>query len=365
MMSGMNNFAIRSSNYRLASLYGLSMESFLRFSTNSQLKPMSRFSPPAILLTAAFALWSAGPLQASGLAATVNGRPITTMEIDRLISRQLKIIDTQVPPAERAAIKSKLRNEALDTLIEVEIILSEYYKLSEGKGVKKEYVDEEVRQDIVTQHEGSESKFLKALREEGISLKQYREQKEKMLIVNMMRQSKAKDSGFASPDRKAEYLKTNAAQFREKDKIKLRTITIPKVSNDPLSTPEGQKQLISEIRARVTSGGDFAAEAKTYSQDSHSSEGGDWGWIEESAMSRQMSEVAFKLNSKAVSSVVADQDNFYLFYIEDKQLGKSRPKAEIDEEVEKLVLVEQRKKAYEDWVARLKSKANIRRIYKG
>jgi peptidyl-prolyl cis-trans isomerase SurA len=302
------------------------------------------------------------PAQANGLAAVVNGRPIASSEIEQMIFRQLRMIDTQVPPAQRAEFKAKLRKEALDTLVDVEVILSEYFKLSDGKGIKAEYVDEEIRQDIKTEYGGSETKFLQDLKAQGSSLKKYKEMKEKMLIVGMMRQSKTKDSGYASPERKAEFLKNNASQFREKDKIKLRTITIPKVTNEALVTPASQKQLVTEIRQRVVSGGDFAAEAKTYSQDSHASDGGDWGWIDEAAMSRQMSEEAFKLSAKAVSGVIEDQDSYYLFYVEDKQLGKSRPKSEIDAEVEKMVIMEQRKKSYEEWVARLRAKANIRRM---
>jgi parvulin-like peptidyl-prolyl isomerase len=59
---------------------------------------------------------------------------------------------------------------------------------------------------------------------------------------------------------------------------------------------------------------------------------------------------------------VQDKDNYYLFYVEERQQGKSRPKSEIDAEVEKMVILEQRRKSYDDWVARLKSKSNIRRF---
>ncbi len=297
---------------------------------------------------------------ANGLAATVNGRPIAKSEIEQLIFRQLKLIDTQAPPAQRAELKTKLRTEALETLIEVELILSEFYKLSQTQNIKQEYVDEEVRQDIRNEHGGSEQKFLAELKTQGISLKKYRDMKEKMLIVGMMRQSKTKDSGYASPDRKAEFLKQNAEQFRDKDKFTVRTITLPKMTNDPLVTPQSQKQLINEIRSRVMNGGDFSSEAKTYSQDARASDGG--GPIGEEYLSKQLLEVVSRLNAKSVSTVVEDQDNFYLLYVEDKILGKSRPKAEIDAEVEKMVIMEQRKKSYEDWVDRLKKKANIRKF---
>jgi len=301
--------------------------------------------------------------EANGLAATVNGRPITLSEVSETIKIQLRQIDAQISdPARREAMKSKLRSEALDSLIDRELIMAEYQKLSGGQPIKSQYVDEDVKEFIRTTYNGDYNKFITELKGFGMTLKKFREVREKMLVVQMMRSHASKDISISTPEKKAKFLKEHGDLFREKDFIKLRSITVSKFSNNPGTTPADQKKLITEIRRRVMKGADFASEAKTYSSDSHAADGGDWGTIDKSAMSGKMADAAFSLSAKNVSEVIEDEENYYLFYVEAKQPGKMKPMAEIEADLEKMVQLEERKKAYDTWITRIRSKANIKKF---
>ena len=100
--------------------------------------------------------------------------------------------------------------------------------------------------------------------------------------------------------------------------------------------------------------------AKTYSQDSKSGNGGDWGFITKKVLNRRMAEMVFSLPAKKVSDVTEFDDSFYIFYVEAKNPGKMKPDEEVQTELEKRVLMEKRKKAYEEWMTQLKRKATIR-----
>jgi len=318
--------------------------------------------PPDVQNGSARAQWST--VEASnGLAATVNGRPITRSEVDESLRNQLRQIDAQISdPAKAAEIKAKLRGEALDSLIDRELILAEYEKISGGQPIKAQYVDEDVKEFVRTTYAGDYDKFNKELNSYGMTPKKFRTVRETMLKVQMMRSHASKEAGIATPDDKAKFLKEHPDMFREKEYIKLRSITVSKIGGDVTTTPADQKKLVQEIRQRVLKGGDFASEAKTYSVDSHAANGGDWGTIDKSAMSGKMADAAFSLKEKSISEIIEDSDNYYLFYVEAKQPGKMKPMSEVEPELEKMVQLEARKKLYDAWIKRVRSKANIKKF---
>ena len=299
----------------------------------------------------------------NGLAATVNGRPIIWSEVNESLKNQLRQIDAQISDASKAAdLKAKLRAEALDSLIDRELILAEYEKISGGQPIKAQYVDEDIKEFVRTTYEGDNDKFLKELQSYGMTVKKFRGVRETMLKIQMMRSHASKDVGIVTPDDKAKFLKDHPDLFREKDYIKLRSITVSKIGGDVSTTPADQKKLVQEIRQRVLKGGDFASEAKTYSVDSHAANGGDWGTIDKSAMSGKMAAAAFSLKEKSVSEIIEDSDNYYLFYIDAKQPGKLKPMSEVEPELEKMAQVEARQKLYDAWIKRVRAKANIKKF---
>ncbi len=318
---------------------------------------------PALVIACQLALIPAIHAETNGLAATVNGRAITKAEVDEQIKNQVRAIDAQVPDvAKRAELKSKLRKESLDSLIDRELMLAEYIKLSGGQPVKPQYVQEDIKDFIKQTYGGDNDKFLKELKQFGMTLKKFSEVREKMLIVQMMRSHVTKEVGVPTPDKKAEFMKKHSDMFRGTEYIKLRSITVSKFGGAPGTTPDDQKKLIKEIRQRVIKGGDFASEAKTYSNDSHASSGGDWGTIDRSAMSARMAAAAFALDAKSISDIIEDEENYYLFYVEAKQPGKMKPASEIEPELEKLVQNEERTQLLKAWLDRARSKANIKKF---
>ncbi len=75
---------------------------------------------------------------------------------------------------------------------------------------------------------------------------------------------------------------------------------------------------------------------------------------------RRLADQVFKLSEKKISDVIEFEGTFYIFYVEAKVPGKMKPKEEVEAELEKRVLMEKKKKAYEEWINQLKRKATIR-----
>ena len=107
----------------------------------------------------------------------------------------------------------------------------------------------------------------------------FRELRQKMVIMNVMRARNSGDHPPATPREVQDYYDKNVDKWREGDQIKISTITIPKFTGEPGSTPEKQQKLAQELRTKIVQGADFAAVAKTNSQDSHAENGGSWDWM--------------------------------------------------------------------------------------
>jgi len=301
--------------------------------------------------------------QTNGIAVVVNGRPILRSEVEEVIKVQEMGLKQSIgDKSELDREMGELRKKALDTLIDQELILKEFEPFAANFKEKVDaYAEEHIKTNYVNQlFKGDRAKFLQELAGSGITYKKFFEKQRTMVIVQMMRAQNVKDPGFVTSDEKKAYLAAHGDEFRDGDQIKLWSITIPKVSEEVGTTPKSQMALAREIRSKLLRGDEFGTLARTYSQDSKSGNGGDWGFISKKDLTRRMAEMVFGLPTKKVSDVIEFDDSFYLFYVEARNPGKMKPDEWVQTELEKRVLGEKRKKGYEEWITQLKRKATIR-----
>lgn len=318
--------------------------------------------PTLLSLTFVLALTAFGGAMAqtsNGIAAVVNGKVITRSEVKEAVEAQEQLIRMTVrDPNEQAARLGQLREGALYALIERQLVLSEFDKL--GGSIKPQYIEDDINSIIRENFEGNREKFLVELAKTGMTLKKFREQRQKMMVVSVLRARQVKDLAPPTPAQVEEFYRKNADKFRDKDYIKFSTITIPKYPIGNVgASPESQKKLAEEIRSKVTSGADFANLAKTYSQDSRAEMGGDWGLQERATLSREIAEVAFALKVGGVSRVVEIGGNYMIIYCEAKQPGNMEPLAKVRPQIERAIQAEQGRNAINRWLSGLASKAVI------
>ena len=123
-----------------------------------------------ILLSLSLALSS--PLFAqkksfNSLVAVVNGQAITESEVQEVTNATRNIIMLSLPAGpEREERLNSLRQTALDSLIERELILSEFIKM--GGIIKDEIVDQDVQRIIDAEpFNGDRNKFLAEVKKAG------------------------------------------------------------------------------------------------------------------------------------------------------------------------------------------------------
>ena len=212
---------------------------------------MKRLSRYAVLLLAVCCLCpTVGEAQAAGskaprivnrVAATVNGRPITSAEVRFMMApylRELSMLYPRQGPRFNAELL-KVKKQVLDELIDRELVLGEF----EDRGLMfpETAINEEISRRILVQYNGRRELMLKELRERGLTLSELRESVRKELTVAAMRSSRYDRGIPPTPDEiQAEYLATRA-NYRDvtNDSVKYDKIFIPAVdANDPNITPD-------------------------------------------------------------------------------------------------------------------------------
>ncbi|HEY1081731.1 MAG TPA: peptidylprolyl isomerase [Prosthecobacter sp.] len=298
----------------------------------------------------------------NGIAAVVNGNVVTKSEVRDAVNAQEQMLRFQYQndPAVLQRELANLHATALDNLIDRELVLAEFKRL--GAAIKTQWVDDDINTIVRESFKGNREAFVKELAQSGMTLKKFREMREKMMIVQAMRGKQSAEQPPATPKEVEDYYKKNVAKWRTGDMIKISTITIAKFSGEAGATPESQRKYAQEIRSKLVKGADFAATAKTYSQDSHNEDGGAWDWMSREQMKPSIANVAFNLKTGGLSEVIDDEAAYIIIACDAVKYGNPKPMSEVRDEIEKAVNSEKSKAVIDKWMEGLRKRAVIKRV---
>ena len=128
----------------------------------------------------------------------------------------------------------------------------------------------------------------------------------------------------------------------------------------PPALVDPRRRLGEEILAKLDAGDSFDSMAKLYSEGKEAKEGGDWGWIGHDVLRKELNDVAFSLKPGQHSKLIETDEGYYIVQVDDVKSAHTRPLAEVRDEIEKILLEQQRTKMQEQWVKELRAKAFIR-----
>jgi peptidyl-prolyl cis-trans isomerase SurA len=301
------------------------------------------------------------PADAGAVAASVNGKPILASDLADAVAAQRQKIryDHRNNPKAADEALAKLKTTVLDSLIERELVIEEFKKM--GGSIKAGIVEDDINKIIQGQFKGDREKFTAELAKSGTSMSKFKELREKMMIVQIMR---SKHAGAQTPPTPAEveaYYKQHAARWRDNDMVKLRTITLSKHSDEKDSTPEKLKQRAEELRTKLVAGDDFALAAKTHSHDSRAEAGGEWPWMKATEISPALRGPALETKEGTIAPVIEDVGNAcILLQVEARKLGEVAPLEKVRGEIEKAIKAERSKIEIDKWLESLKRKTEIK-----
>ncbi len=308
------------------------------------------------------------------VAATVNGRPITSAEVRARIGpyyhELMMLYPKQGPRFNSELVKAK--KAVMDELIDRELALSEF----ENKGymMKEDNIDQEINRRILLQFNGNRDIFLDNLRKSGMTYSDYRDSVRKEVMVAAMRSSRYERGIPPTPDEIREEYNTSKADYRNvmNDTIRYDKIFIPVMEELPdedmtqaefQAMAESQYRKAEELKKTLDKKAiSFSDAAREYSRDAHAEDGGAWPKVKRSDLSPEFANVVFSAEPGKVIGPLADNTGFTLVCVREKHLAPAPPLSnpEVKRKVDEAVRRKQSEKRYVEWLDRLRAKAVIR-----
>jgi peptidyl-prolyl cis-trans isomerase SurA len=298
----------------------------------------------------------AEPRLINGIAALVNQKVITRHDIDSAVSFEDEQALVRLYGRQPEVLQQKrleLRQDALDQLVERELILHEFE--TAGFQVPDSIIEEYLR-GIIRQRFGDRLNLIKELQAQGRTFESFRREIREEYIVRAMRQRNVSASVLVSPYKIETYYQQNTNRFRVEDQIRLRMIFL---GNRPERTPAMTRQLAAEILERLRAGAAFDEMASIYSDGSQRVEGGDWGWIEPPKLNEDLARVALTLEPGELSEIIELANGSYLMRLEEIRPAHVRSLSEVRDEIEQTLRMLEHQRLQKQWIDRLKSRSFV------
>lgn len=363
-----------------------------------QLQWLGRLAWISCLLVAA-AVHGQG-LKRDGILAIVQDAVITAGDVDYLtepVIAGLRVLYKDVEELQQR--QARAFQDGLETLIERKLILHEFK--TSGLMLPETVIDEEVR-DRIRRRFGDRVQLIQTLKTQGRTYESWRQEVREQIIEEAMRAKNVSRGILISPHKIESFYATNQQMFAHEDQVKLLMIRL-----------EGRGDLMEQARKRgleivgkLKSGQPFR-EMLIYSEGIDS----DRGWVERKGLKKGIADLCFALKAGQYSSlfgqspeseeqvywiyIYADDGqiklarryqvskegqevllsehqagdpvlndaprprDFYIVFAEDVRQRNVRPLSEVRNEIEKLLVVQERDRLQKKWINRLRAKTFV------
>ena len=288
-----------------------------------------------------------------GIAAVVNGEPITTFELDRESAQIVKNSQSKPGPTLE---KAEVRTTALNQLIEKKLVAQKIKELD----IKVS--EEEVRQaveDVKRQNKLTQETLVAALNAQGLSFEQYRaqirEQLERLQLVSLEVRSKIQ---IGEAEMKA-YYEANYKQYSE-EMFQARHIFFMIGQKASESDVKRITATAASVLQEIRTGKDFAELAKKYSDDpSTAKDGGDLGTFKKGEMLPEIENTLLTMKPDEVSELVKTPAGVHIIKLEKKFVRSTKTFDEVKGEIEETLYRKKSEDRFKQWSADLRKNATI------
>jgi parvulin-like peptidyl-prolyl isomerase len=294
-----------------------------------------------------------------GIEAVVADRVITFAQVEdytRPVEETLRTQYSADPSVYQQKLDSAL-HDSLELLVERALILHNYE--SGGYNKLPDSLADQLVQDNIRERFGDRVTMLKTLQAQGMTLEQYRKELLDRYIESGLRSENVQKTVIISPYKIETYYHSHADEFKVPEQVNLRMIVLNKASADDANALEQAREIVRKIKA----GAAFADLAALYSQGSQQHPGGDWGWIDRTVLRKELSDVAFSLPKGQVSEPIDTPEAVYLMLVEDRKAPHLKPLADVRDDIEKSLQLQEQSRLAKQWIAGLKKKTYIRYFF--
>jgi peptidyl-prolyl cis-trans isomerase SurA len=290
----------------------------------------------------------------NGIQAIVHDSVITYEDVEILTAQTASVLTRQYgndPDMFRQKM-SDARADNLDKLLKQELILHDFK--TAGYNLPESILDEEVERRIRSRY-GDRMTATKTLQAEGITLEKFRQRIRDQIIVEALTQKNISSEIIISPYKVETYYGAHTNEFKVEDEVKLRMIVL---TNAPTA-----HKMAEEILAKLQEGVSFSEMASIYSEGSHRKEGGDFGWFEKSMLRKELGDIAFSLKPGQHSGIIEVPQGIYLMQVDETRPAHVRGLADVRDQIEKNLLLDEQKRLEKQWIDKLRKKTFVRTFF--
>jgi peptidyl-prolyl cis-trans isomerase SurA len=320
---------------------------------------MGLFAPPA-----------RAQLLADGIAAVVNDKVITYVQINQQVGETEKLLRQNFTGEDLFERLKEAKLNVLRALIERELIIQDFK--TQGGFIPETYTTERIGDIIRNEYGGDRVAFIKTLYERGETMAKFKDEIQDNAIVSYMRNKNVVQTVLVSPYQIEQYYQQNLRLFVQDEQIKVSTIVLRKaLFNSTRTGKDGkeesydpQGEIAQEILYKLDTGADFADLAKSYSEGSNKDQGGELGWVTQSgklAIRADLWPYIEKLQPGQHTDVIPTSDGYYyILEVEDRKKPDVTGLESVRQQIEQTVISEQSQLRQQQWLDSLRAKAFIK-----
>jgi parvulin-like peptidyl-prolyl isomerase len=311
-----------------------------------------------------------GQILADGIAAVVNDKVITYVQINQQVAETEKLLRQNLQGEELFQRVKEAKLNVLRALIERELILQDFK--AQGGFIPETYTNERINDVIRDEYGGDRVAFVKTLYERGVTMQKYRDEIQDSAIVGYMRNKNVVQTVLVSPYQIEQYYQQNLRLFQQDEQIKVSTIVLRKSlfpsqktdADGKQITYDPQEEIAKEILYKLDTGTDFADLAKSYSEAGNKDDGGELGWVTQNgktAIRSDLWDAIAKLEPGQHTDVITTADGFYyIVQVEDRKKSAMTPLEDVRAQIEQTVINEETQVRQQQWLDSLRAKAFIK-----
>ena len=289
------------------------------------------------------------------ILARVNDDIITLSDLTERLKPIMAKYERSYSGKELLEHLAKAEEYWLNQLIENKLILQD--------AMKKEitaYADEIAeRFEKIKQDFDSELQFNIFLESQGMNIDSLKHTIKENIIVNKATSHiKMKAKQQISPLDVVEYYEQHKEDFSDEPSVHAYHIMIRAKDNDEEAYNK-TKMLLDKIKE----GEDFSKIAKEFSEGPHAKDGGDLGFLSHGQHIPEIDKIVFNLDVGTVSDVIKTSLGYHIVKVVQKKKARVKPLAQVQDEIENIILRDKAKEVWNEWIKGLKDKAYIE-IYK-
>lgn len=292
----------------------------------------------------------------STLVALVNKDPIHYSDIDKAIKQFLNQLGKDTDQFHRETTDTALWKEALEWIISIRLLAQE----AKQQNIQVDKKEVDIVINTIKRRFPTEQKFLDALMEAELTIEQFTVNLTKELMVQkLLDQQVASQVKDVSDEEAVQYYNEHGKDFLQDEQIRVHHILF-KVSEtaDPGKVTDVENRA-RRVLQRIKNGEEFETLARQFSEDPSALKGGDIGFFFRGDMIKNFEDAAFALKPGEVSDLVRTPLGFHIIRMDESKKSQQAPFEQVKVQIKLRLKQENSNKMFEQYVEKLKVKADI------